>query len=135
MMFYRSLWYLLLLFSSASFSSVEIREFASPEQEKQYQQLINELRCLVCQNQNIADSDADLAKDLRQKTYELVVQNQSPEQIRRYMQQRFGDFVLYAPPLNSTTVMLWAMPIFVLLLSLVLFIRKLTAHQTNLLSE
>lgn len=114
-----------LLFSPAGFSIAEIREFNSPQQEQLYKQLISELRCLVCQNQNIADSDADLATDLRQKTYELVIDNKDADQVRDYMQQRFGDFVLYAPPLNASTVMLWAMPVLILLLGLALFISKL----------
>jgi cytochrome c-type biogenesis protein CcmH len=94
-----------------------VYQFAQPEQEKLYNKLIVELRCLVCQNQNIADSDADLAKDLRQKTYELITQGKQEADIKSFMQARYGDFVLYEPPLNTATWLLWALPILVLFIA------------------
>jgi len=112
------------LLSPVSQSATDIKTFNSQSQDQLYHQLINELRCLVCQNQNIADSDADLAKDLRQKTYELVIQNQNADQIRDYMRQRFGNFILYSPPLNASTLFLWGMPALILIVALGLFLSK-----------
>ena len=88
----------------------EPRGFTSPEHEKRYHALIDELRCLVCQNQTIADSNADLASDLRREVYRMVEDGQSAEEIAGFMVARYGDFVLYRPPLRSGTVLLWAGP-------------------------
>ena len=72
--------------------------------------IANELRCLVCQNQTIADSHADLAVDLREQLRTLLRRGDSDEQILRYMTERYGDFVLYRPPVKSTTWLLWFGP-------------------------
>lgn len=72
--------------------------------------IATELRCLVCQNQTIADSHADLAVDLRQQVREMLQKGQNEQQIMEYMTQRYGDFVLYRPPLKATTVLLWVGP-------------------------
>jgi len=123
--------FLFVLLSPVSHSATDIKTFKSQNQEQLYHQLINELRCLVCQNQNIADSDADLAKDLRQKTYELVIKNQNVDQIRNYMRQRFGNFILYSPPLNASTLFLWGMPALILFVALGLFLSKLKRPKTS----
>jgi cytochrome c-type biogenesis protein CcmH len=78
--------------------------------EKRVMALAAELRCLVCQNQTIADSHADLAVDLRNQIRELLAKGQSESQIRDYMTARYGDFVLYNPPMKSTTALLWVGP-------------------------
>jgi len=85
---------------------------SSPERLKR---LSEELRCLVCQNQTLADSNADLAVDLKRQIETLLAQGQSDSQIRDYMVARYGDFVLYRPPLQSNTWLLWFGP-FVMLL-------------------
>lgn len=72
--------------------------------------LAAELRCLVCQNQSIADSHAGLAEDLRQQIRDMLAKGQTDRQILDYMTQRYGDFVLYRPPLNTSTALLWAGP-------------------------
>lgn len=100
----------LLLASSTLFAAAEVREFASPEQEAQYRQLTAELRCTVCQNQNIADSNAELAQDLREKTYQLVREGKSKAEIKEYMVERYGNFVLYSPPITAGTLALWIGP-------------------------
>jgi cytochrome c-type biogenesis protein CcmH/NrfF len=82
--------------------------------EARYKTLAEELRCLVCQNQTLADSHADLAMDLKQQVREQLKAGQTDAQIRAYMVQRYGDFVLYKPPVQSNTALLWAGP-FVLL--------------------
>jgi len=83
---------------------------ANPEIEARMMALAAELRCLVCQNQTIADSHADLAQDLRQQIREMLAQGKSERQILDYMTDRYGDFVLYRPPFKATTALLWIGP-------------------------
>ena len=92
---------------------------ADPALEARMLAITGELRCLVCQNQTIADSHADLAVDLRQQVREMLQRGQTPEQIRRYMTDRYGDFVLYRPPLKGTTAVLWLAPAGLLAIALV----------------
>ncbi|MBF8269433.1 MAG: Cytochrome C biosis protein [Gammaproteobacteria bacterium] len=91
-------------------------EFDTPEQQQRYQHLIEELRCLVCQNQNLADSHADLAQDLREEVYEMVQDGKANEDIVGFLVARYGDFVLYRPPVKLSTWLLWFAP-FILLLT------------------
>ena len=88
----------------------ESRQFDDPGQERTYKALIAELRCLVCQNQNLADSNAELASDLRDQIYEMLKAGKNERQIVDYMVARYGDFVRYRPPLNSSTLPLWVGP-------------------------
>ena len=85
-------------------------EAADPALEARMVKITSELRCLVCQNQTIADSNASLAVDLRRDTRELIQQGKSDAEIVDYMTARYGDFVLYRPPLRATTVLLWFGP-------------------------
>jgi cytochrome c-type biogenesis protein CcmH len=89
------------------------------------QKLGEELRCLVCQNQNIADSNADLAVDLKNQLREQIAQGRTDGEIRDYMVARYGDFVLYSPPLKATTVLLWAGPFVLLLITVVALVLRL----------
>lgn len=91
-----------------------------PQQQQQFQTLISQLRCLVCQNQNLADSNADLAKDLRTQVYNMVLANKSDAEIKQYMTARYGDYILFKPPFNAQTSLLWLGPL--LLLALAFFI-------------
>ena len=91
-------------------SVFEPRDFSSTEHEQRYRTLVDELRCLVCQNQTIAESNADLASDLRHEVYRMVEDDRSAEDIAGFMVARYGDFVLYRPPLHERTVLLWAGP-------------------------
>jgi cytochrome c-type biogenesis protein CcmH len=84
--------------------------FTDAEQEARYQQLTLELRCLVCQNQNLADSDAPLAQDLRQEIYNMMQAGRTNDEIKQFLIDRYGDFVLYMPPMKSNTLVLWLMP-------------------------
>ena len=98
-----------------------------PVLEARMMQLASELRCLVCQNQTIADSHAALAVDLRQQVREMLASGQSDQQITQYMTARYGDFVLYRPPFNAATVLLWVGPSAMAvggLLALVLVLRR-----------
>jgi cytochrome c-type biogenesis protein CcmH len=90
--------------------------FDSPEQEDRFNSLTEELRCTVCQNQNLADSDAQLAKDLRNEIYKMLMAGQTDQQIKEFMVQRYGDFVLYRPPVQGNTMALWVMPVVLLLI-------------------
>lgn len=84
--------------------------FDDPVMQARYEALNRELRCLVCQNQSIADSNATLAQDLRREVREMMGQGSSDDQIRQFMTARYGDFVLYDPPLAPRTWLLWAAP-------------------------
>lgn len=117
---------------------VEYKEFNNPEQEQIYSVLIDELRCLVCQNQTIADSNADLAKDLRRQVHEMLGQGKSKDEIVEFMTQRYGDFVLYNPPFKAKTGLLWIGPVIFLLIGLLvlfLYSRKRRAVKNTSLSE
>lgn len=106
---------------------VEVHEFDDPQQEARYKRLIGELRCLVCQNQNLADSNAELAQDLRQKTYEMIRAGAADQEIIDYMVARYGEFVLYRPPFNRKNLVLWIGPFLILLFGiavLVSFVRR-----------
>ncbi len=125
---------LTLLMLAGSFSYGEVfqeRKFDNEEQAERYRALIAELRCLVCQNQNIADSNADLAKDLRDKVYELITQGQSDADIADFMVNRYGDFVLYRPPLKASTVVLWVAPFIVMIFSLGMLVRYIRIHRRS----
>ena len=103
--------------------------FDDPTQEERYNELTLELRCLVCQNQNLADSDAPLAQDLRKEIYDMMMAGQDNEQIKTFLVDRYGDFVLYKPPVQGNTLALWLAPAVLLLLGgvvVVLIIRKRT---------
>lgn len=96
-----------------------------PVAEKRLVKLSEELRCLVCQNQTVADSDAPVARDLRDQVRAQLAAGKSEDEVKQYMTDRFGDFVLYKPPLKATTVALWAGPFAVLLLAAFLLARRL----------
>ena len=103
---------------------------ADPEMEKVVNEISAELRCLVCQNQTIADSSAGLAVDLKNQVREMVKRGQSQDEIVEYMVTRYGDFVLYRPPVKPTTMLLWAGPFLLLLAGLTVLVvnlRKRTA--------
>ena len=93
-------------------------EFESPKEEARYHRLIDELRCLVCQNQNLADSNAGLARDLRGRTYDMISSGKSDDEILDYMVERYGDFVLYRPPFKPLTLVLWLCPTLFLLIAI-----------------
>jgi cytochrome c-type biogenesis protein CcmH len=100
---------------------------ADPALEARMLAITGELRCLVCQNQTIADSHADLAVDLRQEVREMLKRGMTDDQVRRYMTDRYGDFILYRPPLKATTAVLWLGPALLLavaLLALAVVIRR-----------
>lgn len=127
-----------LLGLAAAFAAAEnfdLYEFESPEQEARFEALIAELRCPKCQNQNLADSNAPIAKDLRGRTWELVREGRSDEEIVRHLKERYGEFITYRPPLNAVTLLLWAGPFLLLLVVsgvLVVRLRRRTAQAAEM---
>ena len=105
----------LLLIPAAPLLAQEPLVFEDAAQEQRYNDLTLELRCLVCQNQNLADSDAPLAQDLRREIYDMMMAGQTDEQIKAFMVDRYGDFVLYRPPVQTNTYLLWLAPLILLL--------------------
>lgn len=99
----------------------------TPRQEAQFNHLLKDLRCLVCQNQDLADSNADLAKDLRNQVYQLVKEGKSDSEITEYLVSRYGDFILFKPPVKAVTYLLWFGPLLFLLLGFVIFWRTCLA--------
>ena len=114
-----------LLFSVSASAAIDALNFSSPQQEDDYHALTQELRCPQCQNNNIADSNAVIAVDMRGKVFELLQEGKSKQDVVQYMVDRYGNFVTYDPPLTPITMILWGAPIlFILLGVLVLFRRK-----------
>lgn len=108
---------MMVLLSQQGFASVNLYEFSNPIDERRFQSLTRELRCPKCQNQNIADSDAPLAQDMRDLTYDMIIDGQADAQIITFMVDRYGDFVMYNPPVKPVTWLLWFSP-FVLLVGI-----------------
>ena len=104
------------IMSMTAYAAIDVYDFDSIQQEAQYRGLIEELRCPKCQNQNLAGSDAPIAQDLKQKTYDLVKDGRSDGEIRSYMQERYGDFISYKPPVRPSTWILWFFPPLLLVL-------------------
>jgi len=103
---------------------------ANPQLEAQVQRVTEELRCLVCQNQTIADSNAGLAQDLRREVRQMLAQGKSEAQVREFMVTRYGDFILYRPPFKVTTLLLWLGP-FVLLFAAIWIHRRTVAGRAE----
>ncbi|MCC5793037.1 MAG: cytochrome c-type biogenesis protein CcmH [Legionellaceae bacterium] len=97
--------------------------FATLQQEAQFKHLLAELRCLVCQNQDLADSHAPLAKDLRDQIYDMVQAGKSDQEITGYLADRYGDFILFKPPVKPLTYVLWLGPLLFLLSGGFIFLR------------
>lgn len=103
------------------------RDFQDPVLQARYEGITRELRCLVCQNETIADSNADLAIDLRREVHKMIADGKTDDEIKEFMLARYGDFVLYKPRMTGKNVVLWAAPVGLLLFGVfaaILFIRK-----------
>jgi cytochrome c-type biogenesis protein CcmH len=106
-----------------SFAIDTQRAFDDPALQSRYEQINRELRCLVCQNQTIADSNATLAQDLRREVREMIEAGKSDAEIREFMIERYGDFVLYRPRMTPVNFLLWGAPVLLLLLGTFVGIR------------
>jgi cytochrome c-type biogenesis protein CcmH len=110
--------FLLFMAAQSAWAAEAAPAAQDPELEKRVQALAEELRCLVCQNQSLADSHADLAIDLKNQVREKMKQGMTNEQIVEYMVARYGDFVLYRPPVKPTTLLLWFGPLLLLVIGI-----------------
>lgn len=122
-----TVWLLMLSVTPAfAASPVDLYEFDSPAQQARYRALIAELRCPKCLNTNLAGSDAPIAQDLRRTVHRLITaEGMSDDEIRGYLQARYGDFVLYDPPFRPDTWILWLAPAILLLIGAVILLRML----------
>lgn len=124
-----------LLFSSVAFSAIDALNFSSPQQESDYHQLTQSLRCPQCQNNNIADSNATIAVDMRGKVFELLQEGKSKNDVVDYMVARYGNFVTYDPPMTASTLVLWIAPLLLVLLGLVFLLRRKPKAQSAVKSQ
>ncbi|XOC65789.1 cytochrome c-type biogenesis protein CcmH [Haemophilus influenzae] len=124
-----------LLFSSVAFSAIDALNFSSPQQESDYHQLTQSLRCPQCQNNNIADSNATIAVDMRGKVFELLQEGKSKNDVVDYMVERYGNFVTYDPPITASTLVLWIAPLLLVLLGVVFLLRRKPKTQSAVKSQ
>ena len=110
---------------------IETFKFDSPETEKVFHKLSEELRCLVCQNQNIAESNAGLAKDLRLEIYTMLQKGQTEDEIVDFLVERYGDYVLYRPPFKPMTWLLWFGPLMIFVLGIFYAIRFMKSQSSD----
>ncbi|MFC3121967.1 cytochrome c-type biogenesis protein [Agaribacter flavus] len=107
--------------------------FDDPNQRQVFLKLTKELRCPMCQNQNIADSDAMIAHDMRRKVYQLMQEGKNEGQVIDFMKARYGDFVHYQPPVNTATIWLWIIPLcFVFIMFGMFIVRRKTHEEDNI---
>jgi cytochrome c-type biogenesis protein CcmH len=126
---------ILLLMVIANFSfaeSIDKWTFNSPADEARYRALVNDIRCPVCQGQSIGGSNAGLAQDLRKKTKEMIEANNTNAEIKKFMVDRYGDFVSFTPPMKFSTYILWFAPFLFLALAIFFFLRKPKARPSNI---
>jgi len=119
----RALVILLVLTASFKALAVDTTQMPTPELQKRYLGLTHELRCMQCQNEAIADSPVSLAADLRRQVAEMLNAGKSDDDVRNYMVARYGNFILFRPPVSSKTIWLWATPGILLLLGAAIAVR------------
>jgi len=115
--------------------TLESFTFDSKAEEQHFKDLIAELRCLVCQNQSLADSDAELAHDLRAEVYDMIQAGKDDEEIVTFLVARYGDFVLYNPPVKPSTWLIWFGPFVLLLIAAIMLLRSIRRQQTASTAE
>jgi len=114
---------LLLLIQGVFAESIEVKDFENFSQESRYLDLIDNIRCPVCQGQSIGGSNSDLAKDLREQVRKMILNDKSDNDIHLFMIERYGDFVIFKPPINLKTYLLWFTPLIFLVLCFIYLIR------------
>ena len=127
-----------LLLTSGSLQAnvtLESFTFATPGEEQRFKDVIEEIRCLVCQNQSLIDSDAELAHDLRAEVYDMMQAGNSDAQIVDFLVERYGDFVLYSPPVKPSTWLIWFGPFVLLLVATLILVRSLRRQQRSSRAE
>lgn len=125
----------MFLFINTLNAAVEVKQFKNEQQELRYKHIIDELRCLVCQNQNISGSNAGLAQDLRKQVYKMIMAGEDDAAIFEFMVTRYGDFVLYRPPFKATTLFLWLGPFIILALGLFVLVRFIRQREKVITKE
>jgi cytochrome c-type biogenesis protein CcmH len=110
-------------------------QLQNPELQVRFERIAKELRCLQCQNESIADSNADLARDLRRQVREMLVAGKSDDAIFSFMTDRYGEFVRFAPPLSPKTALIWGAPFFMLLLGAAIIYRVVRQRSRMSLDE
>ena len=128
----RWLFMVILLFPSLAVAGEATPLAENPQIEARLKVLAVELRCLVCQNQTLADSNAPLAEDLRREVREMIAKNMSDKEIIDFLVTRYGDFVLYRPPLKTTTTLLWVGPFLLLIGGAIALVMALRRRQKKL---
>ncbi len=122
----------LLLFNLGTLSAADVPiRFNDIEKDNLYDSLLEEIRCLVCQNQSLADSNAELAQDLRRQIIEMIDAGKTENDIKAFLVERYGDFVLYRPPLQENTWLLWAGPFVFLVIGIVVAIIIIRRQANN----
>jgi len=124
----------LLLIQVAFAESIEAKDFETLDQENRYTVLIDNIRCPVCQGQSIGGSNSDLASDLREKVREMILNNKSDKEIYLFMVERYGDFVVFKPPINFKTYLLWFAPFLFLVLCFI-YLFRLTRNKYDYISN
>lgn len=119
---------LLFLLSFPALAVIETYEFSVDDNRSRYKTLVDELRCPKCQNQNLSGSNSPIAKDLRRELHRMIEEGQDDQAIKAFMVKRYGNFVLYSPPMDKNTFWLWGSPIFLLILA-ALFVFALRVRQ------
>lgn len=114
---------LLLLIQGAFGESIDVKDFENSTQESRYIDLIDNIRCPVCQGQSIGGSNSGLAKDLREQVRKMILNDKSDDDIYLFMIERYGDFVIFKPPINWKTYLLWFAPLIFLVLCFIYLIR------------
>lgn len=117
------LFILVLSFSSMIGADQDRYPFTHMTDIKRFDALTKSIRCVVCQNQSLAESNAPLANDLREKIYQMILENQTDQDIRAYLVKRYGDFILLQPPLNLITFGLWAFPLIAVIIAFFILLR------------
>lgn len=123
------------LLSWSAAAAIDTYKFNSVEQEQQYRELTEQLRCPKCQNNSIADSNAIIAADMRTKVYELMMQGQDKQQVIDYMVARYGNFVTYEPPLTPATLILWIGPLLFVLIGGAVVILRTRQRRAGVVNE
>ena len=115
--------------------TLEAFKFKTEAEEQHFKDLIEEIRCLVCQNQSLADSDAELAHDLRAEVYDMIQAGKSDDEIVEFLVARYGDFVLYKPPVKPSTYLLWFGPFVLMIIAALLLLRSIRRQQQTTTTE
>lgn len=112
----------LLLIAFSSLAAIEVHEFDNDVDRKRYQSFVEEMRCPKCQNQNLAGTNSAIAMDLRRELVFMIKEGKSDKEIVDFMVERYGEFILYRPRLNSSTLLLWGAPVFLLIAGIILLL-------------